>query len=178
MSTPNDEAAGSSSRRARRPIAVTHTIAASADEVWEAISAPGHLELVHPFCERNPVMVWPGGSSRDEIHYRSGWVYTRTFTDWVDQVGYDLDIGGAGEATSHVRWRITPRLDGTCELAISVWPRHVTRIPVLRGILRRLVVGPMLRRYLQSVIKGVEWFVVRGEPVAANQFGSHPWFSR
>jgi hypothetical protein len=35
----------------------------------------------------------------------------------------------------------------------------------------------MLRRYLSSVTRGVEWWVTRGEPVPRNQFGSHRWFS-
>ena len=40
-----------------------------------------------------------------------------------------------------------------------------------------LMVGPMLRRYLRSVLRGIEWRVVQGTPVARNQFGSHVWFS-
>ena len=105
-------------------------IAASVDDVWAGISTPGYLEAVHPFCEHNPVMVWPGSAARDEIHYRSGWVYQRTFTDWIDGVGYDLDIGAAGEPISHVSWRLAPQSERACQLTISVWPRPLTRIPV------------------------------------------------
>ena len=173
----NDQAVGISSRRQGRPVHVTRTIPATVDDVWAAISAPGYLEAVHPFCERNPVIVWPGNAARDEIHYRSGWVYQRTFTDWIDGVGYDLDIGAAGEPTSQVTWRLAPRGDGASELTISVWPRPLTRIPGLRRLVRLLIVGPMMRRYLRSVTAGVEWFVTHREPVTANQFGSHPWFS-
>jgi len=164
-------------RGRRRPVRVAHLIPASAEKVWGAISSPGYLERVHPFCERNPVTVWPGRAARDEIHYRSGWVYQRTFTDWTDGVGYDLDIGAAGEPMSQVSWRISPHGAGVCELTICVWPRPVTRIPGLRWLARLLIVGPMMRRYLRSVTEGVEWFVTRGVPVAADQFGPHPWFS-
>ena len=152
-------------------------IAAPADDVWAAISAPGHLAWVHPFCEHNPVMVWPGRTARDEIHYRGGWVYQRRFTDWIDGVGYDLDIGADGEPTSHVSWRLAAHRDGLCELSIRVWPRPLTRVPGLRWVVQLAVVTPMMRSYLRSVTKGVEWFVTRGEPVTANQFGSHRWFS-
>lgn len=152
-------------------------IIAPVEEVWTAISSPGYLERVHPFCEHNPVTVWPGSAARDEVHYRSGWVYRRTFTHWIDGVGYDLDIGAPGEPTSHVNWRVSRHGDGACELAISVWPRPVSEFTALNRIARLVVVDTMLRRYLRSVTEGVEWFVTRGEPVAANQFGSHRWFS-
>jgi len=35
----------------------------------------------------------------------------------------------------------------------------------------------MLAKYLQSVVMGFEWYVIRGEVVPRNQFGPHPWFS-
>jgi hypothetical protein len=35
----------------------------------------------------------------------------------------------------------------------------------------------MLGKYLQSVVKGFEWYVTRGEPVPRDQFGKHTWFS-
>ena len=173
----NDGVVGDYARR-ERPIRVTREISAPAEVVWAVIATPGHLEHVHPFCEHNPVTEWPGAASRDEIHYRSGWVYERTFTHWVDGVGYDLDIGAPGEPTSHVSWRISPRPPGACNLAISVWPRSLTRIRGLQYLLRLLVLGPMMRHYLRSVTKGVEWFVTQGEPVRANQFGTHQWFSQ
>ena len=91
----NDGVVGDYARR-ERPIRVTREISAPAEVVWAVIATPGHLEHVHPFCEHNPVTEWPGAASRDEIHYRSGWVYERTFTHWVDGVGYDLDIGAPG----------------------------------------------------------------------------------
>ena len=167
---------GNSTRRAR-PVRVTREISAPAEAVWAVISTPGHLADVHPFCEHNPVVEWPGDTARDEVHYRSGWVYSRTFSRWIDGVGYDLDIGASGEPTSHVSWRISPRTDETCDLAISVWPRPLTRIRALQHILRLVLLGPMMRRYLRSVTEGVEWFVTTGEPVVTDQFGRHPWFS-
>jgi hypothetical protein len=73
------------------PVAVERTIAAPAQEVWEAISMSGNLESCHPFCARNPVKVWPGSNSQDEVHYLSGWVYERRFHQWIEGIGYDLE---------------------------------------------------------------------------------------
>jgi hypothetical protein len=63
----------------RWPVAVAQPIAALAGEVWSAISAPGNLELCHPFCASNRVEVWPGEGSWDLIHCLSGWIYERRF---------------------------------------------------------------------------------------------------
>ena len=90
------------------PVAVAGSIAAPADKVWGAISLPGNLEVCHPFCAKNPVDVWPGETSRDEVHYLSGWIFERRFCRWIDGVGYDLEIGRRGGGMSFVSWRILP----------------------------------------------------------------------
>ena len=85
------------------PVAVAHTIAASAEKVWDVIAMPGNLEQCHPFCDKNPVIAWPGDEAHDEIHYLSGWVFERRFFRWIDGFGYDLEIGTRGGTTSLVR---------------------------------------------------------------------------
>ncbi|NIS90391.1 MAG: hypothetical protein GTN98_09980 [Woeseiaceae bacterium] len=154
------------------------TIAAPAREVWAAMSRPGNLELCHPFCASNPVQQWPGPESRDEVHYLSGWVYEREFRDWIEGEGYDLEIGRAGGGRSHVSWRITPIDEQHCMLGITVCPHALQDLPiVIRWIPHHFKVRPLLRRYLESVVRGFEWYVTKGEPVPRNAFGEHPWFS-
>ena len=109
-------------------LSVVRSIIAQQDEVWNVISAPGHLELVHPFCERNVVFEWPGESASDQICYRRGWVYVRHFISWIDGVGYDLEIGAVNEPTSRVSWRLEQRSDGITDLTISLWPRVVVDV--------------------------------------------------
>jgi hypothetical protein len=160
------------------PVAVAQSIAAPADKVWQVISMSGNLELCHPFCAQNPVEVWPGEESRDEIHYLSGWVYERRFCRWIDGVGYDLEIGRRGGSSSFVSWRILPAENDHCSLRIAVYPGFLQNMPVvIRWVPHMLRLGPLLRSYLSSVTRGFEWYVTRGEPVPRNQFGSHPWFS-
>ena len=90
------------------PVAVSQPITAPAENVWDAISMPGNLELCHPFCATNPVEVWPGEGSVDQIHYLRGWVFERRFCRWIEGVGYDLNIGRRGGSSSFVSWRIMP----------------------------------------------------------------------
>lgn len=160
------------------PVAVTQPIPASSEKVWQTISAPGYLEPCHPFCARNPVEVWPGGEARDEVHYLSGWVFERRFCRWIEETGYDLRIGRPGGRSSFVSWRVSPVDRQECSLTITVYPHALQRIPVaLRWLPHHLRLRPMLEAYLSSVTRGVEWYVVSGEPVPRNHFGEHPWFS-
>jgi hypothetical protein len=161
----------------RWPVRVSRSIAASPAAVWAAISEPGNLEKCHPFCAANPVRAWPGERSRDEVHYLNGWVFERRFRRWFEGVGYDLDIGRRGGGTSQVSWRIMPADTGSL-LRITVYPFVLQSIPVIiRWIPHLARVRPQLTRYLSSVTRGFEWYVIRGRPVARDQFGSHPWFS-
>jgi hypothetical protein len=160
------------------PVEVAQPISASIEEVWRAISMPGSLEPCHPFCARNPVSVWPGAESRDEVHYLNGRVFERRFVSWTEGVGYELEIGEPGGKRSFVSWELEPLGQEGSALSITVHPHPVESVPAaLRGLVHRSYVRPMLKRYLSSVVRGFEWYVVRGEPVPRNQFGSHRWFS-
>jgi len=139
---------------------------------------PGNLELCHPFCEKNPVQIWRGADSCDEVHYFSGLVFERRFSRWIEGVGYDLEIGRHAGATSFVSWRISPIDNQTCTLGITVYPHVLQKVPVmLRWLPHRLRLRPMLKNYLESVTSGFEWYVTRGEPVPPDNFGRHRWFS-
>ena len=79
---------------------------------------------------------------------------------------------------STVSWRILPVVDQGCILTITIYPHLLQDLPAaIRWLPYLLHVGPMLERYLTSVVRGFEWYLIRGEPVPRNQFGSHPWFS-
>lgn len=160
------------------PVTVTQSIDAPAQQIWQAISMPGNLEYCHPFCKSNPVSVWPGPDSRDEVHYLNGLIYHREFCNWIEGTGYDLEIGTRLGARSYVSWRIATIDDRASSLRITVYPHALQQIPVaVRWLPYLLTMRPRLRQYLLSVVKGFEWYLVRNEPVPRNQWGAHPWFS-
>ena len=112
------------------------------------------------------------------MHYLSGWSYERQFHEWNEGVGYDLEIGRRGGGRSSVSWRITPVDNQSCVLRITVCPHALQKLPVVVRWLPHLIrLRPLLRQYLDSVIRGFEWYVIRNEPVPRNAFGTHPWFS-
>jgi len=162
----------------RWPVAASRTIAVPTTKIWEVISSPGTLPLFHPFCEKNPVFEWSGADSHDEIHYFNGVVLVRRFTDWYEDIGYDLKIGRAGGRQSVVSWRIIPGKKDRCSLAITIYPYALQAVPaIVRWLPHFVRLRPQLRRYLQSVVNGLDWFITEGQPVRRNQFGAHPWFS-
>lgn len=170
---PDDPAVGF-----KWPVSVNRKIRAPAHDVWNAISRPGNLELCHPFCVSNPVHAWPGPDSHDEIHYLSGWQFERQFREWIEGVGYDLEIGRKGGGQSLVSWRIVPVDDLSCTLRITVCPPALQNLPiVIRWVPHVLWLQPQLRKYLDSVVRGFEWYIVRREAVPRNAFGTHRWFS-
>lgn len=160
------------------PVAVGRIIAVPRSKIWDVISSPGTLPLYHPFCAKNPVLNWPGPDSHDEVHYFNGVVLVRRFTDWHDDVGYDLEIGRTGGRTSVVSWRITPVGEQRSSIEIAISPHALQKIPIIaRWVPHFFWLHPQLRRYLQSVVQGLDNFVTRGEVVRRNQFGAHRWFS-
>lgn len=160
------------------PISVSQNIEASPQDVWSVISSPGNLEDCHPFCEKNPVHKWPGVGSIDTIYYYSGWVLDREFVNWIDGEGYDLYIGRKGGGKSYVSWRIKEEHKNISRLSITIYPHALQELPVfVRLIPYTVYIRPTLHSYLESVVRGFEWFLRTGNPVRKNQFGSHKWFS-
>lgn len=162
----------------RWPVFAAMQIAAPSLDVWNIISSPGNLEWCHPYCASNPVQKWPGPDSRDEVHYLNGMIYERQFSNWIEGEGYDLEIGRHGGPTSFVCWRITPQSENCCTLGITVHPHALRKIPVaIRWAPHFSWLRPLLKKYLDAVVRGIEWHVVHREPVPKNAFGKHPWFS-
>ena len=165
-------------REFRWPVTGSVIIEAQGQRVWDVISAPGNLLACHPFCSDNPVRKWPGEGSRDEVHYLSGWVFERLVHTWLEGEGYDLEIGRAGGSKSDVSWRITELGAGRSLLTITVFPSFLENKPaIIRWLAYRLRIRPMLASYLDSVVRGFDWYLTHDEAVPRNQFGTHPWFS-
>lgn len=154
------------------PISHAVKIPASAKRVWQVISMPGNLEYFHPFCERNPVDIWPGTGSRDRIYYYNGLILTREIDRWIDGEGYDLIASAEDVLNFRVYWRIHEEKAGRSSLEITIRQ-------ILEQIDERKTkqFSRLLAKYLQQVGKGFEYYINTGEKVTRNQFGSHRLFS-
>ncbi len=153
-------------------VGVTRRLPAAAGRVWEVVTTPGALARYHPFCTGNPVAAWPGVGARDAIHYLSGVVLHRRFTVWDEGRGYELEIGNGQWPVSHVRWELVGTGAETSELTITIWPSAFVSWPsVLRWALYRWYLLPLLHRYLDAVLRGLDHYMTTGRAVAPNQFG-------
>jgi hypothetical protein len=150
------------------PITHTQAIPASMEDVWEIISRPGILTEYHPFCQKNIVEKWPGIGSKDKILYFSGLQLEREFIAWREGSGYDLIASSEEGLRYEVSWRLTGSGDDQSQLTLTITPYSRERMEQY---------SRLLGKYLEQLMKGLEFFVRTGTPVMRNQFGSHRLFS-
>ncbi len=160
------------------PVAMQRDIDASAKQIWHIVSTAGYLTHCHPFCQTNDVANWPGVGARDTVLYYSGVCYQRDFVTWIEDVGYDLEIGPPPAKTARVSWRIEPLSESRSMLTIEVVPYIKSDLPQRRKqAYQQRAFGQTIASYLDSVLQGVAHFVTTGQAVRKNQFGSHPIYS-
>ena len=161
----------------KQSIQVVKEINATKQELWDVISEPGHLELTHPFSKSHSVTSWPGVESNDVLIYLSGLRYERYFTDWSEGSGYTLQIGGREGKKSKVIWEISSEENKTF-LSITIYPHFLANTPRFFSFLPyELLIRPKLTSYLNSVLGGIDYYLVKKESVPKNHFGTHKWFS-
>ena len=152
-------------------------ISSSKKELWDLISSPEHLNLVHPFCKSNESIHWDKKKSKDVLVYLNGMVYFRDFTSWEDENGYELMIGRKRGKKSRVVWKIKSD-DKSVSLKITVYPYLLSNWPrVMSLIPYKFIISPLLKSYLKSVISGINYYLINQKPVEKNHFGKHIWFS-
>tara|TARA_B100000945_G_scaffold310971_1_gene303556 strand:+ start:495 stop:1016 length:522 start_codon:yes stop_codon:yes gene_type:complete len=149
------------------------------EKLWQIISIPSYLESFHPFCNKNIPLIWSGKNSVDEIHYCNGHIYNRYFIDWKDLSGYDLLINRQSHPKSLVKWKINKHDDENCSLKISIYPYIFNTKNKLTEFLPFYVfIYPKLKKYLEHIFLGLEWYIKTNKQVSKNQFGTHAWFSK
>ena len=159
------------------PITVKKRILSSKDDLWNLISKPGYLNLVHPFCKNNNVINWNSDNHTDELTYHNNLKYIRNFVKWNKKNGYELIIGEKNKKKSLVKWNISLVKNKTY-LSITVYPYFMRQYPKIISFLPYLIyITPMLKSYLNSVLLGINWYLQTKKPVSKNQFGKHKWFS-
>ena len=143
--------------------------------VWDTISLKNGLEFFHPFCLKNKEI--RGNKKSDELVYLNGLTYIREFTSWKPNQGFELNIGSKNGKKSKVQWQLQSSGMG-CELKISVFPYKSSKISkFLYPFVNFFIIKPRLKKYLQSVLKGLKYYLDHKQKVQKNQFGEHPWFS-
>ena len=146
----------------------------SANGVLNLIKSPNNLEKFHPYCISNKVDIWDREKSVDYVHYYSGKIYKRKFTEW-NKNGYVLDIYNEVK-TATISWIVKPEKTKSIVIieADAILPFNNVFI---RYIVFHLYIKFMIRNYLNSVLKGLKYHLEKDELVIEDQFGKHDWYS-
>ena len=159
-------------------VRLARTIQASGADVWKVISKPGQLTKYHPYCRENDVYKWPGVGSRDGVTFHSGLYAERDFMCWREGLGYDLQIGPPPRKVAWSSWNIRPIEEAQSELSIMDTP--ILESHLLETTKKSYVqtyFGKSIEVYLDSLLRGVEQFVMTGQAVKPRQFGTHPVYA-
>jgi hypothetical protein len=158
-------------------ISVSQKIHTTQDSLWEFISSPGHLNYAHPFCKMNKEISWDENNHIDELIYLNNLRYIRKFIKWEKKEGYSLLIGEKNKKKSKVKWKIS-LINKETYLTITIYPYFLSNYPkIISALPYKLYIQPKLEKYLESVLKGINWYLEKGEKVPRNAFGKHSWFS-
>jgi len=151
-------------------------LTADPDKLWKIISAPNSLELFHPFCKSNKTINWDGVKSVDQIIYYNDLLYQRDFINWYEGEGYDLLIGEPGGDKSFVSWRIIKTQESS--LSITIYPYKFNKGSKLKNYIPfNVIVKPLLQKYVDSVLLGINYYIQNNQKVKKNQFGKIRFFS-
>ena len=146
-------------------------------EVWELLSKPSHLELFHPFCKSNKIIIWNEQNKIDELTYLNGLVYERKIYSWEKNKGFKLYIGKKEGKKSKVEWNLKS-INKVVILTIKVNPYISDKFSLsIYNLALRFYIIPSLKKYLNCVTKGIKFYLESGNMVKHNQFGLHRWFS-
>ena len=160
-----------------RCISSRKVIKCSVKDLWAIISSPSNLEIFHPYCKKNNVIIWNGNGSEDELEYLNGRKMKRKFVRWEEGIGYDLYINQIGKPKSFVSWKIT-KVKEASQIKITVYPYLFNKkYKMLMFFPFYIFIYPLLKSYLNSVVGGLEFYLNTKYPVKKNQFGRHIWFS-
>ena len=148
------------------------------EDIWKTISSHGNLNFFHPFCYTNKVIEGDKNSiKKDILIYLNGVIYEREFFYWDEMNGYELMIGKKNGKKSKVVWKIFKNKNNTF-LRIDVFPYKTDKInSLLYPFVFYFYIRPKLKSYLNSVLKGLEFYLYNNRKVVKNQFGTHSWFS-
>ena len=166
-----------SSKMLYRSISSEKSISCDINALWKVVSSPSNLDLFHPFCKKNTVIIWSKENSIDQIEYLNGLIFQREFFEWEENKGYKLHIHQIGKPKSRVEWKINGD-NYKSMINISVSPylfnnggKYLNVFPYY------LITRPFLLSYLESVTSGLKYYLEQGKTVTKNQYGKHIWFS-
>ena len=142
--------------------------------VLNLIKSPNNLEKFHPFCKKNIVIKWDGKNSEDIVIYHSKKKYIRRFYEWNEN-GYKLEIF-EDRKLADITW-IVNDFNSKSIIKIKAKLYLPYKYKLINRIIFNIYVKYVLKSYLNSVVKGLKYYLETNKTVSNNQFGKHIWYS-
>jgi len=142
--------------------------------VLNLIKSPNNLEKFHPFCKKNIVIKWDGKNSEDIVIYHSKKKYIRRFYEWNEN-GYKLEIF-EDRKLADITW-IVNEFNSKSIIKIKAKLYLPYKYKLINTIIFNIYVKYVLKSYLNSVVKGLKYYLETNKTVSNNQFGKHIWYS-
>ena len=106
--------------------------------------------------------------------YHNNKQYVRKFTEW-HQSGYKLEIF-EDRKLADISWNVKD-LNNKSIIKITAKPYLPYKYRFINVIVFNLYVKYVLQSYLNSVVKGLKYYLETNKTVSDNQFGRHIWYS-
>lgn len=142
--------------------------------VLNLIKSQSNLEKFHPFCKKNIVIKWDGKNSEDIVIYHSKKKYIRKFYEWNEN-GYKLEIF-EDRKLADITW-IVNEFNSKSIIKIKAKLYLPYKYKLINTIIFNIYVKYVLKSYLNSVVKGLKYYLETNKTVSNNQFGKHIWYS-
>ena len=142
--------------------------------VLNLIKSQSNLEKFHPFCKKNIVIKWDGKNSEDIVIYHSKKKYIRKFYEWNEN-GYKLEIF-EDRKLADITW-IVNEFNSKSIIKIKAKLYLPYKYKLINTIIFNIYVRFVLKSYLNSVVKGLKYYLETNKTVSNNQFGKHIWYS-
>ena len=142
--------------------------------VLNLIKSQNNLEKFHPFCKKNIVIKWDGKNSEDIVIYHRKKKYIRKFYEWNEN-GYKLEIF-EDRKLADITW-IVNEFNSKSIIKIKAKLYLPYKYKLINTIIFNIYVKYVLKSYLNSVVKGLKYYLETNKTVSNNQFGKHIWYS-
>ena len=157
----------------------TISIGAPREKLWRIITTPGHLEYFHPFVkEHGKAEKWNGVGAKDYGVFNNGKRLNRTVIDWKEGSGYKIKMEHDDTNKTFVCFVLTGTSPTQTNFSVEIQTDSYRKIPrPIWKIFARYFLVPSFKKYLYSILKGLEYYTETGKKVRKNQFGRHRKFS-
>ncbi len=148
--------------------------------LWNALTQPQNVIYFNSFVKSNEHLGIEGVKHKDQCEYYNGKVLTREVVEYVKNKrvkfliyqkknhnnNYTVFDIMESDSKLGTKFRLSIQSDAYRNVPRPIW-----------YFVARLILIPHYRKYIEAVVKGMNYYCTTGQQVIRNQFGHHNQFS-